>query len=183
MLCIDYNIDDVCLPFKMLLKAKLWAFHLGVLLSSVFYREHAKSLAASWRLVGPLSLKNQESSYIPTRFTNVSSVGCPEDWTAACIRYLHQEVSRNHTPSVTCASWDGPRAKFSLVHCLSTMFQRTLHLLWPLKAWRGIKIVKLLYLAENSSVCNKLYSFNKNIKKNSVDSSSFVCFSDVGTAV
>lgn len=123
ILCIDYNIDDVCvcLPFKVLLGAKLWAFHIGVLLSSVFYRDHTKSLAASWRLVGPLSLKNQGSSYIPTRFPKVSSVGCPEDWTAACnscIRYLHQEVSRNPTPSVTYASWDGPRARFSLIHCL-----------------------------------------------------------------
>lgn len=145
----------------------------------MFCCEHVKSLAASWRLVGPLSLQNRGSSYISTRSPKVNSVGCPEHWTAACnscIRCLHQEVSRNHTPSVTHASWDGPRARFSLIHCLSMMFQQTLQLLWPFKAWRGIKIVKILYLAENSSIWNKLYSFNKNIKKNTVDSSCFMCF-------
>lgn len=155
MLCIDYNIDDVCVfTFQGVAKGQLWTSHLGVLLSSVFCCEHVKSLAASWRLVGPLSLQNRGSSYISTRSPKVSSVGCPEHWTAACnscIRCL-QEVSRNHTPSVTHASWDGPRARFSLIHCLSMMFQQTLHLLWPFKAWRGIKIVKILYLAENSSI-------------------------------
>lgn len=128
MLCIDYNIDvfiylsRCCerLSFEHLIS---FAFKCAL---SGMCREPTCFLGAC----GPSLARELRMLLYPTRFSKARSVGCHEDWTAACnscIKYLHQEVARNHTqvPSVTHTSWHSLRVRFSLNTCQSMMFQGT----------------------------------------------------------